>query len=42
MILSDEERNAIVEHRLHRAKDTFEEAKDRLNLCYWHGQGIGN
>jgi uncharacterized protein (UPF0332 family) len=37
MTLSDEERKAVVEHRLHRAKNTFEEAKDLLNLQHWHG-----
>jgi uncharacterized protein (UPF0332 family) len=37
MILSDEEKNAIVEHRLRRAKVTLEEAKDLFNLHHWHG-----
>ncbi|GAB6010592.1 HEPN domain-containing protein [Viscerimonas tarda] len=37
MTISDDERIAIVEHRLRRAKDTLEEAKDLISLRHWHG-----
>jgi len=37
MILNDEERNIIVEHRLRRADETLIEAKDLINLSHWNG-----
>ena len=36
MSLSIEERNAIVEHRLQKAHDTFTEAKGIVEMSYWH------
>ncbi len=37
MKLSEEERDIIVQHRLARANETLDEAKDLLNLERWHG-----
>ncbi len=37
MKLSAEERQLIVENRLKRANETFEEAKDLIALSRWHG-----
>ncbi len=36
MKLSEEERIAIVEHRLQKAKNTLSEAKGNINLGYWN------
>jgi uncharacterized protein (UPF0332 family) len=36
MRLSEEERDAIVAHRLRKAKDTLLEAKGNIELAYWH------
>ena len=37
MKLSNEEREIVVEHRLKRAHETLEEAKDLLSLSRWNG-----
>ena len=37
MKLSEEEKDIIIQHRLERANETLEEAKDLLNLNRWHG-----
>ncbi|MDR0614009.1 MAG: HEPN domain-containing protein [Dysgonamonadaceae bacterium] len=36
MKLSKEEREAVVVHRLQKAKDTLHEAKGNIELAYWH------
>jgi uncharacterized protein (UPF0332 family) len=36
MKLSEEERGAIVMHRLQKAKDTLREAKGNIEIAYWH------
>jgi uncharacterized protein (UPF0332 family) len=36
MKLSEEERDAIVTHRLQKAKDTLREAKGNIEIAYWH------
>ena len=37
MKLSDEEREIVIEHRLKRAHETLEEAKDLISLSRWNG-----
>jgi uncharacterized protein (UPF0332 family) len=36
MKLSEEERDAVVAHRLQKAKDTLHEAKGNIEIAYWH------
>jgi uncharacterized protein (UPF0332 family) len=36
MKLSEEEREAIVAHRIQKAKNTLHEAKGNIELAYWH------
>jgi uncharacterized protein (UPF0332 family) len=37
MTLSKEEREAVVQHRLQRAKETLAEANDLIRLGHWYG-----
>ena len=37
MSLSEEERDVVVKHRLSRADETWEEAKDLISQNHWHG-----
>jgi len=36
MKLTDEERKYVVEHRIHRAKETLTEAKGNIEMEFWH------
>jgi uncharacterized protein (UPF0332 family) len=36
MKLNEEEREAVVAHRLQKAKDTLYEAKGNIEIAYWH------
>jgi uncharacterized protein (UPF0332 family) len=36
MSLNEENRNAIVNHRLQKAKNTLTEAKGIFDMCFWH------
>jgi uncharacterized protein (UPF0332 family) len=36
MKLSEDEREAIVAHRMQKAKDTLNEAKGNIEIAYWH------
>ena len=36
MKLNDEDRSAVVNHRLQRAKETLQEAEDNIELAHWY------